>query len=62
MVYIMLSNLRVVLLFVCPIVERFKKIFMHYFIINSIIVYYNIIFLNTLNKVANYMELRIVKS
>ena len=62
MAYVMLSNLQVVLFFVCPIVERFKKIFMYRLAMGNIVVYPTIIILNTFNKVANYMELRIVKS
>ena len=61
MTYIILSNLRVILLFVCPIIECFKKIFMRRFAIGSIVVYHITIILNTLNKMANCMELRVVK-
>lgn len=48
--------------FVFLVIECFKKIFMHYFTIINIIVYHTTIILNTLNKVANCMKLRIVKS
>ena len=58
----MLSNLRVILFFICPIIERFKKILMCRLAMGSIVVYYTTIILNILNKVANYMKLRIVKS
>ncbi len=61
MAYIMLSNLRVVLLFVRPIVECFKKVFMRRLTMSSIVVYRTTIISNTLNKVANCIELRIVK-
>ncbi len=59
--YIILSNLRVVFLFAHPIVENFKKIFMYRLTIGSIIVYRTTIIPNLLNKVANCMELRVVK-
>ena len=59
--YVILSNLQVVFLFICPIIECFKKIFMHRLVIGSIVVYYTIIISNTLNKVVNCIELRVVK-
>ena len=62
MTYIMLSNLQIVFFFVFPIVERFKKVFMHRFVIGSIVVYRTIIIPNTLKKVVNYIKLRVVKS
>ncbi len=61
MAYVMLSNLQVVLLFVCPIVERFKKVLMRRLAMGSIVVYRTTIIPNTLNKVADCMELRVVK-
>ena len=61
MAYVMLSNLRVVLFFVCPIVEHFKKVFMRHFAMGNILVYRTTIIPNTLNKVANCIKLRIVK-
>ena len=61
MAYIILSNLQVVLFFICPIVKSFKKIFMRRLAIGSIIVYCTTIIPNTLDKVANCMELRVVK-
>ncbi len=61
MTYVMLSNLQVVLLFVCPIVERFKKVLMRRLAMSSIVVYRTTIILNTLNKGADCMELRVVK-
>ncbi len=61
MAYVMLSNLRIVLLFVYPIVERFKKVFIRRLAIGSIVVYRTTIIPNTLNKVADCMELRVVK-
>ena len=58
----MLSNLRVIFFFVYPIVERFKKVFIRRLAMSSIVVYRTTIILNTLSKVANYMEFRVVKS
>ncbi len=60
MAYIILSNLQVVFLFICLIVERFKKVFIH-LTMGSIIVYCTTIIPNTLNKVANYIKLKVVK-
>ena len=62
MAYIMLSNLRVILFFVCSIVKQFKNVFMRCLAMGSIIVYCTIKIPNTLNKVAYCMELRVVKS
>ena len=61
MAYVMLSNLQLLLLFVHLIIECFKKVFIHRFARDSIVVYRTTIILNTLNKVANYMELKVVK-
>ena len=57
----MLSNLRVVFLSICLVIKHFKKVFMRRLAMGSIVVYRTTIILNTLNKVANYMEFRIVK-
>ncbi len=62
MAYVMLSNLRVVRFFVRPIVERFKKVFMRRLTMDSIVVYRTTIIPNILNRVANCIELRVVKS
>ena len=62
MAYIMLLNLRYVLFFVYPIIERLKKIFMRCFTMGSIVIYRTIIMPNTLNKVTHCIELKIVKS
>ena len=56
----MLPNLRLVLFFVCPIVETLKK-YIRRLTMNSIVVYHTTIILNIVNKVANYMEFRVVK-
>ncbi len=62
MAYVMLLNLRIILFFVYLIVERFKKMFIHLLAMGSMIVYCTNIILNILSKVANYIELRVVKS
>ena len=61
MAYVILSNLRVVFLFVCLIIECFKKVFMRCLAMGSIVVYRITIIPNTLNKMANCMELKVVK-
>ena len=61
MVYVMLPNLRVVLFFVRPVVESFKKVFMRRLAMGNIVVYRTTIIPNILDKVANCMELRVVK-
>ena len=58
----MLSNLQVVFFFICPIVKCFKKVFICRLTIGSIVVYHTTIIPNILNKMANYIELKIVKS
>lgn len=60
MVYIMLQNMQIVLFFGF-IVERFKKVFMCHFGMSSIVVYYTTIIPKILNKVAHFMEFKIVK-
>ena len=62
MVYIILPNLQVVYFFVCLIVESFKKVLIRRLAMSSIVVYRTTIILNTLDKVANYIKLRVVKS
>ena len=61
MSHVMLPNVRFVLFFVCPIVESFKKILMRRLVIRSIVVYRTTIIPNALNKVADCMELGVVK-
>ncbi len=61
MAYIMLPDLQVVLFFVFPIVESFEKIFMQRLAVGCVIIYRTTIILNTLDKVANYMEFRVVE-
>ena len=61
MTYIMLLNLQVILFFVCPIIKRFKKVFMYRLAMDNIVVYCTTIIPNTLNKVANCMEFKVVK-
>ena len=62
MPHIMLPNLRLVLFFVRPVVESFKKVLIRYLAMGSIVVYCITIIPNTLNIVADYIELRVVKS
>lgn len=57
----MLPNLQVVSLFIHLVVEHFKRIFIRRLTMGSIVVYYTIIILNTLNKMANCMKLMVVK-
>ena len=61
MVYIILPNLQIVLFFDCFIIKSFKKIFIYYFAMSNIVVYHTIINPNTSNKLANCIELKIVK-
>lgn len=61
MTYVMLSNLQVILFFVYFIIKNFEKIFMRRLTISYIIIYCNIIILNTLNKVVYYIEITVVK-
>ncbi len=62
MVYVILPNLQIVHFFVCPIIESFKKILICRLAMSSIVVYCTIIIPNILNKMADCIELRIVKS
>ena len=57
----MLLDLQVVLFFVYPIIKSFKKVFMHCFIINCVIIYHTTIIPNVLNNVANCIEVKVVK-
>ena len=61
MPYIMLPNLLLIYFFVCSIVENFKKVFMRHLAIGSIVIYRTTIIPNTLNEMADYIELRVVK-
>ena len=61
MAYVILSNLRVVLFFVYFIVKNSKNVFICRLAISNIVVYRTIIILNILNKVVNYIKLRVVK-
>ncbi len=62
MTYIMLPDLQVILFFVYPIVESFEKIFIHRLTVDCIIIYRTTIIPNALDKVANCMEFKVVKS
>ncbi len=61
MLHIMLSNLQLVFFFVYLIIESFKKVLIYYLVIGSIVVYHTTIISNILNKMADYMELRMLK-
>ena len=58
----MLSDLQIVLFFVCLIVKSFKKIFMYYFAISYIIIYCITIILNILDMITNCIEFRVVEN
>ena len=57
----MLPDLQVILFFVCLVVKSFKKVLMRCLAISSIVVYCTIIIPNILNKVVDYMELKVIK-
>ena len=59
--YIMLTNLRLVLFFVCSIIKNFNKVLIHRLSMGSIVVYYPTIITKILNTEAHCMELRVVK-
>ena len=54
--------MRVILFFVCPIIENFEKVFIHCFIISCIIIYHIRILLSTRDKMVYYIKFKIVKS
>lgn len=58
----MLPNLRLVLFIVYLIITNFKKILIRNLVISNIIVYYTTIILNIMNKVTDYIKLRVAKS
>ena len=60
MAYVILLNLQVILFFIHLIVKHFKKKFICHFAMDNIVVYHTIIIPNTLNKVANCIELKVV--
>ena len=57
----MLPNLGLVLFFVCSIVENFNKVLMRRLAMGNIVFYCTTIILNTLNKVADCIELKVFK-
>ncbi len=61
MVYIMLPDLQVVLFFVCPIIKSFKNVFMRCLVISYVIIYRTTIIPNIQDKVANYIESKVVE-
>lgn len=58
----MLPNLQVILFFISFVIKNFKKVFICRFAMCYIIIYYIIIILNLLDKIANYIKLGIIKS
>lgn len=62
MIYVILSNLQIIFLFIYSIIKYFKKIFTYCFAISNIIVYCTTIISNILNKIANCIKLKIVKN
>ena len=62
MLHIILPNLQLVFFFICPIIKNFKKVFMRRLVMGNIVVYCTTIIPNILNKMANYMKLRVVES
>lgn len=58
----MLPNLQLVFFFICLVIKNLKKIFMRHLAIGSIVIYFITIILNILNKIADCMRLKIVKS
>ncbi len=61
MPHVMLPNLRLILFFVRPVVESFKKVLMGRLTMGNIVVYCTTIIPNILNKVGDCMKLRVVK-
>ena len=61
MAYDILSNLQVIFLFFYLIIASFKKILNCHLIMSSILVYHTTVILNTLNKMVNCIELRVIK-
>ena len=57
----MLPNLQVVLFLIYLIMESFKNLFMRYLAMDSIVVYRTTIIPNTLDKMTNCIEFRVVK-
>ena len=57
----MLPDLRLILIFVYSIIESFQNILIRCLIIGSIVIYYIIIILNILSKIADCIELRVVE-
>lgn len=57
----MLPNLLLVLIFVYLIAESFKKVLIYCLAISNIVVYHITIISNILNKMVNYMKLRVIK-
>ena len=58
----MLLNLQLIFFFVYFIIKNFKKVLRYYTAIGNIIVYYMTIISNILNKMIDYIKLKIVKN
>ena len=56
----MLLDMQVVFYFVCPIIENFEEVFMRRLAIGCVIIYHITIIPNTLDKVVNCMEFKVV--
>ena len=61
MTYVMLPDLRIVFFLVSLVVKSFKKVFMSYFGMSCIIVYSTTIILDTLDKVASRIRLKVIE-
>lgn len=57
---VLLLNLQLGLFFGCNVAQSFNTKFMRRFIMSSIMVYYTIIILNILTKVADYINLEYI--
>lgn len=57
----MLPNLQIIFFFIHFVIKRFKKIFIHYLTLGCIIIHYTTIILNALDKVVDYIELKVVE-
>ena len=57
----MLSNLQLVLFFDYLIIESLKEVLIRLFVMGNIVVYHIIIIPNALNKMVNYLKLKVAK-
>lgn len=61
MPYNMVQNLQLIYFYIYYVIESFMNVFMYHLAMDSIVVYRITIIPNTLNKVVDYMELKIIK-